>query len=299
MAPMQMCAKGFASTHAHTCAHGCTHVRVHARMHARMHARAHTRTHTRMHARTHASTHACTRARTHARTHAQSRTHAHKRTQTHATTHSARTQTHTAGRACTRLRATCMHMRHAPAIKTALKKSSHACACACACMQFTYYIYMRAFLHARRAEISAVAPAARHRCSSERLCSLRCGHRQKEQPRCPKKVKTQPASDVACAGLGRLGFERSVICGFHDPGRLPGRANDPRPRMHGWANAEFYPDPGHVPATLDRTKTTHRNRVPGGAFQAGRAGPPGVPEFFWDPGRCFYAPQCPGKVRRW
>ena len=57
--------------------------------------------------------------------------------------------------------------------------------------------------------------------------------------------------------------------------------------------------PGHVPATLDRTKTTHRNRVPGGAFQTGRAGPPGVPEFFWDPGRCFYAPQCPGKVRRW
>ena len=109
---------------------------------------------------THTSTHARTHAHTRAHTHTQSRTHAHKRTQTHATTHSARTQTHTAGRACTRLRATCMHMRHAPAIKTALKKSSHACACACACMQFTYYIYMRAFLHERRAEISAFAPAA-------------------------------------------------------------------------------------------------------------------------------------------
>ena len=46
-------------------------------------------------------------------------------------------------------------------------------------------------------------------------------------------------------------------------------------------------------------KRGSRNRVPGGAFQTGRAGPPGVPEFFWDPGRCFYAPQCPGKVRRW
>ena len=140
--------------HAHTAARAHSSTRAHA------HAHKHTRT---------ARTHARTSARTHARTHAQSRTHAHKRTQTHATTHSARTQTHTAGRACTRLRATCMHMRHAPAIKTALKKSSHACACACACMQFTYYIYMRAFLHERRADISAFAPAARHRCSRQRV----------------------------------------------------------------------------------------------------------------------------------
>ena len=105
-------------------------------------------------------------------------------------------------------------------------------ACARACI---LRIYLRAFLHARRAEISAVAPAARHRCSQQRVVRLRWDIAKKSHVvrNSPKKVKMRPASDAACAGLGRRGFEDGGICGPLGPKRLPGRTPEPRLRSLG------------------------------------------------------------------